>query len=465
VSDGIVLRDVGSLEAVDRLRLRSWIFGFFYSLIPLFIGFVWGSETGPSWNLLAGFIGIVLFLGLFFLAFLWLFVFRPSTRTSSVSARWYWYLAILFILAQMNMAVAGVWDEAWHVAWGIPFGPDFFWRPHLLLYASFGIFLGVGFSIWFYVFWRFKGNMRQRLQVDPLFGLFLLMTSFIFLTLPADPFWHQIYGEDLSVFSIPHVILFYGGIGLALLIFLSLELALQGFGRALNEPRSALVSVSFILRFLILFIFSYMSFFQILDFTPWENSDKPVWLLPLVALLLAGTLMSVSRWILGRSIWALLSGLLAFALRYSLYSFFGAEAGGMDVVFWRALAILVPLAIATVLDFLIIQKLFPQYEADVSRFGYSVFMSIVLALSLPFYASVFALNLWQIGTLGLVLVLPLVQGLECFFALIFGFLRGLLRFSSSSALLSHRDILWVSGIALVDIVFLLYFILTANSPA
>jgi hypothetical protein len=468
--DGIVQNDavLAEFHQTERARdrgLGTWFFVFFYSLIPLLLGFVWGSESGPSWNLLGGLVGIVLFLAVFFAAFLWLYVFKAPTRVSSVSIRWYWYLTLIFIVAQVNMAVAGVWDEAWHVAWGQPFGPDFFWRPHLLLYAAFGSFLAAGFVVWLYVFWRFKGNMRQKLQADPLFGLFLIMSSFIFLTLPADPFWHQIYGQDLSVFSVPHVILFYGGVGLAFLIFLSLELALQGFGRALEQVGSGLRVVGFVLRFLILFIFSYMSFFQLLDFTPFEVGDKPVWLLPLIAVLLVGTLMNVSRQVLGRSIWALVSGLLAFGLRFTLYSYFGAErAGALDIVYWRALALLIPLGIGAILDFVFFARLAPRLGQEKRHFAYATFMAVVLLLSLPFYASVFALNFWQIGAFALVLIVPMVVGLELFFSTIFGFLRGLLQLSESSALLSNHDLLWLSAIAVFNFVFLLVFILTASAP-
>ena len=46
-------------------------------------------------------------------------------------------LALILASGGIAIFIAGVWDEIWHRGYGIPFGEDLFWRPHLLMYFGF----------------------------------------------------------------------------------------------------------------------------------------------------------------------------------------------------------------------------------------------------------------------------------------------------------------------------------------
>ncbi len=124
-------------------------------------------------------------------------------------------LGVMLVLAIIMESVGGAWDEAWHTKYGMPFGKDFFWRPHLLIYAGLLIILAASFLGWILLNVRGKGTMIQRFRSDPLVGIMALVALVMVYALPADPIWHGIYGDDLSAFSIPHVVL-------ALLITISL---------------------------------------------------------------------------------------------------------------------------------------------------------------------------------------------------------------------------------------------------
>ena len=38
-------------------------------------------------------------------------------------------------------------------------------------------------------------------------GLLILNAAFLLYALPADPVWHLIFGEDITAWSVPHLIL------------------------------------------------------------------------------------------------------------------------------------------------------------------------------------------------------------------------------------------------------------------
>lgn len=152
-------------------------------------------------------------LGLVIAGLGWYLLYRPLPENykisseSPVSPRMRQILAVLLVIMMTMVALGGAWDEAWHVLYGIPFGEDFFWRPHILIYLGLItlVFFAIGLS---FVFLRNgKGTLAQRLRSDKLLAYLLFIGLFMVYALPADPIWHQIYGEDLTAFSIPHVML------------------------------------------------------------------------------------------------------------------------------------------------------------------------------------------------------------------------------------------------------------------
>lgn len=114
-------------------------------------------------------------------------------------------IAILLSLSALSTGLAGVWDEIWHSKYGIPFGEDFFWRPHLLLYFSFGTMVILGGWSWWTLMTRAKGTLQQKFQANPLLGFSFISGLFTLYAIITDPIWHSFYGEDLSPWSLPHL--------------------------------------------------------------------------------------------------------------------------------------------------------------------------------------------------------------------------------------------------------------------
>ena len=64
----------------------------------------------------------------------------------------------------LAIVVGGMWDELWHRTYAIPFGDDFFWRPHMLMYFGFITFIGVGFWALHYLNSRLKGKLSATIS-------------------------------------------------------------------------------------------------------------------------------------------------------------------------------------------------------------------------------------------------------------------------------------------------------------
>jgi hypothetical protein len=129
------------------------------------------------------------------------------TRQSLISARARSIMALLLTLGTLNIGIAGVWDEIWHTKYGIPFGQDFFWRPHLMLYFGFGTLIGIGIWSWWAILNRAKGTLQQRFRANPLLGVSFLAGVFTVYAIGADPLWHKLYGTDLAPWSVPHLLI------------------------------------------------------------------------------------------------------------------------------------------------------------------------------------------------------------------------------------------------------------------
>ncbi len=148
----------------------------------------------------------------FVLAF-WHLLIRPlapslrQPQTSQLTFRAREVLSLLLASGGIATFIGGVWDELWHRRYGIPFGEDFFWRPHLLMYFGFATATVCGFWALLYLNRHLRGNFQQRFRSNTVVGLLILNAAFLLYALPADPLWHWIFGEDLTAWSIPHLIL------------------------------------------------------------------------------------------------------------------------------------------------------------------------------------------------------------------------------------------------------------------
>ncbi len=126
-------------------------------------------------------------------------------------------MAALLALGSLALMVGGFWDEVWHRKYGLPFGEDLLWRPHLLIY--FGLLLPPALAAvsLVQIITRGEGRLPQRLRADPGMSLLVFLGVFLLLNVPADPIWHLIYGEDISAWSLPHLVLMLSAGLLALL--------------------------------------------------------------------------------------------------------------------------------------------------------------------------------------------------------------------------------------------------------
>lgn len=110
--------------------------------------------------------------------------------------------------ALFTAVAAGTWDSWWHGA----LGRETFWSPpHLLLYASVLIAIGLGVYGWY----RTRERLWKRL------ALFLVLVP---ISAPFDELWHRIFGIEtpaspVIIWSPPHVVLI-AAIGGALLMLL-----------------------------------------------------------------------------------------------------------------------------------------------------------------------------------------------------------------------------------------------------
>ena len=180
------------------------------SLTLLFFLVRWGgsARTGPVLALgVAAVLGVAAAFGF---AGWWLYlsplpdgkpvpVAPPSARHKVVMR--------LVLASGLFFTAGGLWDEVWHRRYGIgAVVEDFLWPPHILLYSSvamIAICAAVGLAVAF----RGEGGLRERFRADPLLGVLGLVAAYQVVSLPSDAIWHQIYGLDITAWSLPHLII------------------------------------------------------------------------------------------------------------------------------------------------------------------------------------------------------------------------------------------------------------------
>jgi hypothetical protein len=141
---------------------------------------------------------------------------RASTRSRVASIPWYvWCLAA----AVSSDAFGGYWDISWHIS----IGRDTFWTPaHMMIYLA-GVLSGIacGYAILTTTFgssrelkdqsvtiWGFRGPLGCFIAT---WGAFAMLTS-----APFDNWWHNAYGLDVKIISLPHSMLALGELGISL---------------------------------------------------------------------------------------------------------------------------------------------------------------------------------------------------------------------------------------------------------
>jgi len=237
----------------------------------------------PEW---AGWLGLVALLAALALATWWLFASPIRGAVEQVALegdvlRMRFRMALVVLLSFVLLRVGASWDELWHRLYGLPFGEDLLWPPHLLMYASFVLNVAMvvfGLSVAL----QGHGSLRARMRREPLLAMLGLLSAFGFAFVPVDIVWHQVIGPDLTAASPPHLV---GAISGSAVAFVGVALALScasidGWRRLANRLGSAELVALGILALLAL------NWLQLLTTEwDWANSvaySRPAWIYPLI---------------------------------------------------------------------------------------------------------------------------------------------------------------------------------------
>jgi hypothetical protein len=127
------------------------------------------------------------------------------------------WIAFTLVLATTFISIGLSWDISWHLT----IGRDTFWTPaHLVIYfggASAGLLSG-----WIAIRTTYfsdaigrLGSVRMWGGYAP-FGIWVSIWGAVAMltSAPFDNWWHEAYGLDVKILSPPHVLLFFGVLGL-----------------------------------------------------------------------------------------------------------------------------------------------------------------------------------------------------------------------------------------------------------
>jgi hypothetical protein len=262
-----------------RLPVFALLGAALFSALTLWAGV---PERGLA-AFLAG-LGVFLVLTLSFAGLAWHLLSRPLPaghrllRAEFLGPTTRRLFAVFLLAAGISLVVGGFWDEVWHRKYGLPFGEDLLWRPHMLIY--FGLLTPPALAAFalFRMLRDGKGSFQQRFRADPRAGLLVLAGTFLLYTVPADPIWHLIYGEDISAWSLPHLLML---VGVTLVMLLAVVMLLS---TAPRRPWGSLTRRSGDeLLALLAFSFAFQLQLQVMV-TDWESGNpvlttRPEWLL------------------------------------------------------------------------------------------------------------------------------------------------------------------------------------------
>lgn len=121
-----------------------------------------------------------------------------------------WSIELLFLTAFLS-AIIGIIGAYWDIGWHFDFGRDTFWSPpHFFIYGSItltSLFLVLNLAL------ALKHGTAHKNK--PLFHLLLFAaaaTIFTYMSAPIDDLWHRLYGIDVQIISLPHLMLLVGAI-------------------------------------------------------------------------------------------------------------------------------------------------------------------------------------------------------------------------------------------------------------
>lgn len=331
-----------SNNVIFRFLLAS---GFVYVVMAIFGGL-------PANNNLAPFLAGLVILFLFIVVLLsvgWYAIIKPlpenltPSKTLPLPHSLRQGVALFLVMISVVGTAGGLWDITWHVHSGLPFGEDFFWEPHQFIYvALFAPILVAGF-LWLRLVRNGSGTMRQRLQADIPLTVIIIGGIFMLFTLPADPLWHFIYGEDLTGLSVPHLVF---AISSALTTVGSLSILMsyipvrQTWGNIIKLNGIELLMIMALSSNFIAHMMSTLGDWETLTLSsnalprlPALIEARPDWALPFLTALAAVFPASMALAITKRIGAATLMWLIASVLRSALFLAFGYGDTGMVTMF------------------------------------------------------------------------------------------------------------------------------------
>lgn len=337
------------MQAQFSSQRLGWALAAIAGLVIFAAFSVWGgspSETrGGLFWLQAGMFCLVICV---FVGALWHLFMRPlapnlrQPRSMPLPIRARQAIALALASGGVAIFVGGVWDELWHRSYGIPFGEDLFWRPHLLMYFGFATAIATGAWALHYLNRHLRGNFQQRFRANALVGLLILNAAFLLYALPADPLWHWIFGEDITAWSVPHLILLVSFIltqSLALVFHVSTTRQKQQqkwrtvFDLRLKDGLSILILAAMLLLWLQLMLIDWDATLAGVRFE-WLGLYRPEWLLAANLLACVTFTGIIGTRLLRCAGAATAAGLLALAIRYALIQHFDPDM--LQYVAWVA---------------------------------------------------------------------------------------------------------------------------------
>lgn len=211
------------INAAGAARLKSVLI-VLAVLVYLTTFTIWSGVPGGRAAILFWIGVVVLILVLIGFGFaMWHLLFRPlpegqTVRAQPLKVNTRQIMALLLAVGGCAIIVGTFWDEVWHRLYGTPFGADLFWRPHQMIYVGYLVAIGLGFA--FLYSWKSahtNESLQQRFRANPMIGLLILLGAFLMWALPTDPLWHLIYGNDISPWGIPHLLILITFISILLL--------------------------------------------------------------------------------------------------------------------------------------------------------------------------------------------------------------------------------------------------------
>ncbi len=445
----------------------------FHLILPAGIGLVvlaalgyWGGIPSKNQGLFFLGIGSLLIMMILTITLGWLLLATPNSETKypisgkTVGVGPRQFMALALTVSSINIVVGGFWDEVWHRKYHIPFGDDFFWRPHLMLY--FGLILVILLALWsVWLLGRQEGSWRQRFRRNPALSFLLLLGGFLTYIVPADPIWHFIYGNDISAWSLPHILLAlsFALISIAAIAILVSTLVEKQWGFLGLNPADGICIIALAFAFTVslqLMTTEWDSIRVISRYSPYIFWQRPEWLLPAVIAFIATFFAVFATYVTRRIGSATAVGILALSLRFALLSIFDLKTLSADT--W-----LVSLPIFLTVDALAVLNLrvnnaLRWWQVGLSAALSMTFMGLFLLSKLFIYPEV------KQQTLPMMVIMIGLMSLFASWCAI-QLSKALNANKMPEETMPSHALLWISPLGIIlMIVFIAYFIATAQPP-